>query len=103
VAAAELQNSFSKIIDRFRVFYREALYRREAASEGHQGGLTTPGRGEEGGALDHGEGALWPPSGSCSVLVLPLGKIGVSVFVSSNSENISYVAFLKQKKQKIGN
>jgi hypothetical protein len=44
-----------------------------------------------------GEGALWPPSGSCLVLVLPPGKIGVSFFVSSNSENISCVAFLKHK------
>jgi hypothetical protein len=69
----------------------------EAASEGHQGGLTTPKRGQEGGTPAHGEGALWPPSGSRSVLVLPSGKIGVSVFVSSNSENISYVAFLKHK------
>jgi hypothetical protein len=45
----------------------------------------------------HGEAALWPPSGSPSVLVIRLGKIGVSVLVSSNSENISYVAFLKHK------
>jgi hypothetical protein len=44
-----------------------------------------------------GEGALWPPSGSCLVLVLPPGKIGVLVFVSSNFENISSVAFLKTK------
>jgi hypothetical protein len=44
-----------------------------------------------------GEPALWPPSGSLSVLVLHLGKIGVSVFVSSNSENISCIAFLKHK------
>jgi hypothetical protein len=44
-----------------------------------------------------GEGALWPPSGSRLVLVLPPGKIGVSVFISSNSENISCVAFLKHK------
>jgi hypothetical protein len=41
--------------------------------------------------------ALWPPFGSRSVFVLHPGKIGVSVFVSSNSENISYVAFLKHK------
>jgi hypothetical protein len=68
-----------------------------AASEGHQGCLTTPGRGQEGGTPAHGEGALWPPSGSRSVLILPSGKIGVSVFVSSNSENISCVAFLKHK------
>jgi hypothetical protein len=38
-----------------------------------------------------------PPSGSLSVLVLRPGKIGVWVFISSNSENISYVAFLKHK------
>jgi hypothetical protein len=44
-----------------------------------------------------GEGALWPLSGSRLVLVLHPGKIGVSVFVLSNSENISYVAFLKYK------
>jgi hypothetical protein len=68
-----------------------------AASEGHQGGLTTPGHGQEGGAPAHGEGALWPPSDSLSVLVLRPGKIGVSVFVSSNFENISCVAFLKHK------
>jgi hypothetical protein len=37
------------------------------------------------------------PSGSLSVLVLRPGKIGVSAFVSFNSENISYVAFLKYK------
>jgi hypothetical protein len=38
-----------------------------------------------------------PPSGSLSVLVLHPGKIGVSVFSLSNSENISCVAFLKHK------
>jgi hypothetical protein len=37
------------------------------------------------------------PSGSRSVLVLRLGTIGVSVFVSSNSENISCVAFPEHK------
>jgi hypothetical protein len=68
-----------------------------AASEGHQGGLTTPGRDQEGGAPPHCEPALWPPSGSLSVLVLRSGKIGVLVLVSSNSENISCVAFLKHK------
>jgi hypothetical protein len=48
--------------------------------------------------------ALWLPSGSRSVFVLHPGKIGVSAFVLSNSENISYVAFLKHKnsrKQKL--
>jgi hypothetical protein len=66
-------------------------------SEGHQGGLTTPRRGQEGRRTPHSEPALWPPSGSLSVLVLHLGKIGVSVLVLSNSENISSVAFLKHK------
>jgi hypothetical protein len=48
-------------------------------------------------APPHGEAALWPPSGSPLVLVLRPGKIGVLVLVSSNSENISCVAFLKHK------
>jgi hypothetical protein len=74
----------------------------EAASEGHQGGspplgAARRGRGQEGGAPPHGEPALWPTSGSLSVLVLRLRKIGVWVFVSSNSENIPCVAFLKHK------
>jgi hypothetical protein len=41
--------------------------------------------------------SLWPLSGSRLVLVLCPGKIGVSELVLSNSENISYVAFLKHK------
>jgi hypothetical protein len=41
--------------------------------------------------------ASGPPSGSRSVFILRLGKIGVSELVSSNSENISCVAFLKHK------
>jgi hypothetical protein len=45
----------------------------------------------------HGELALWPPSGSFSVLVLRPGKIRVSVFGLSDSDNISGVAFLKHK------
>jgi hypothetical protein len=44
-----------------------------------------------------GEASLWPPSGSCLVLVLRLGKIRVPELVSSNSENISCVDFLKHK------
>jgi hypothetical protein len=47
-----------------------------------------------------GESSLWPPSGSLSVIVLRPGKIGVLELVSSNSENISYVAFLKHKNSK---
>jgi hypothetical protein len=43
------------------------------------------------------EGGLWPSSGSLSVFGKLSGKIGVLELVSSNSENISYVAFLKHK------
>jgi hypothetical protein len=42
-------------------------------------------------------GSPWPLSGSRLVLVLHPGKIGVPELVSSNSENISCVAFLKHK------
>jgi hypothetical protein len=42
-------------------------------------------------------GSLWPPSGSRSVFGPLPGKIGVLELVSSNSENISCVAFLKHK------
>jgi hypothetical protein len=43
------------------------------------------------------EGGLWPPSGSLSVLGKLPGKIRFQELVSSNSENISCVAFLKHK------
>jgi hypothetical protein len=52
---------------------------------------------DQGGSPPGGAARAWPPSvsawdsGSCS------GKIGGSAFVSSNSENISCVAFLKHK------
>jgi hypothetical protein len=45
----------------------------------------------------YGVAALWLPSVSRSVFVLRPGKIGVLAFVSSNFENISCVAFLKDK------
>jgi hypothetical protein len=95
--AAALHNCSGKNADRFRVFIRRLFIGGEAASEGHQGGLTTPWHGHEGAVPPPGEPALWPPSGSLSVLVLRLGKIGVSAFILSNSENISCVAFLKHK------
>jgi hypothetical protein len=43
------------------------------------------------------DGGLWPPSGSLSVFGKLSGKIRLLEFVSSNSENISCVAFLKHK------
>jgi hypothetical protein len=47
-------------------------------------------------APPHGVADPWPPR---LIFGLPeaLVKIGGSAFVSSNSENISYVAFLKHK------
>jgi hypothetical protein len=67
-----------------------------AASEGHQGASPPLGAARR-EAPPHGEPALWPHSSSLSVIVLRPGKIGVLVFVSSNYENISCVAFLKHK------
>jgi hypothetical protein len=43
------------------------------------------------------EGGLWPLSGSLLVFGKLLGKIRLLELVSSNSENISRVAFLKHK------
>jgi hypothetical protein len=43
------------------------------------------------------EGGLWPPSGSLSVFGKLPGKIRQLELVSSNSKNISCVAFLKHK------
>jgi hypothetical protein len=68
-----------------------------ASSGGDQGGLTTGGAARGWATPPHGEADPWPPSGSLSVLVLCLGKIGVRELISSNSENISCVAFLKHK------
>jgi hypothetical protein len=45
-------------------------------------------------------GGLWPPFGSLSVFGTLPGKIRLLELVLSNSENISYVAFLKQKNSK---
>jgi hypothetical protein len=70
---------------------------REAASEGHHGGHTTPGTTRRGCTPPPGVVAPWPFSSSLSVVILRPRKIGVWVFVSSNSENISYVVFLKHK------
>jgi hypothetical protein len=76
---------------------RKALNRRRGGIRGPPGGLTTPGRGQEGGCAPHGVPALWPPSDSRSVFGPLPGKIGVLELISSNSENISCVAFLQHK------
>jgi hypothetical protein len=94
---AELRNSFGNFTDCFRIFHREASYRRRASSRGGPGGLTMGGHDQGLGRTPCGVASLWPLSGSRLVLVLRPGKIGVSELVSSNSENISCVAFLKHK------
>jgi hypothetical protein len=68
-----------------------------ASSGGDQGGLTTGVVAKGWVAPPHGEAGPWPPSGSRSVFGPLPGKIGVLELVSSNSENISCVAFLKHK------
>jgi hypothetical protein len=72
---------------------------------GDQGGLTTKGAARGWAAPPHGEAGPCPPSGSLSFLGPLSGKIGVLELVSSNSKNISCVAFLKHKnsrKQRTG-
>jgi hypothetical protein len=68
-----------------------------AASRGGPGGPTTwwCGQGLARATLWCG----WPlvPLRLCFGLRLVSGKIGTSAFVSSNSKNISYVAFLKYR------
>jgi hypothetical protein len=103
--AATLRNCSGKNANCFRVFHWEALYRRRGVVRSGPGGPHHRwARPRPRPRPPGGEGALWPPSGSRLVLVLPPGKIGVSVFVLSNSENISGVAFLKHKNsRKTGN
>jgi hypothetical protein len=69
----------------------------EVASEGDQGAHTIGWRAPGVTRAALGCGRPLAPYGSRSVFVLRPGKIGGSAFVSSNSENISCVAFLKHK------
>jgi hypothetical protein len=72
-----------------------------ASSEVAQAGSPWVGAARGWAAPPCGVACLWPLSGSRLVLVLRPGKIGVSKLVSSNSENISCVAFLKPKNSRI--
>jgi hypothetical protein len=67
-----------------------------AMSEGTQGPHTTGWRGQ-GHPRHPWCGCLLAPLRLCFGLRLLSGKIGTSGFVSSNSEYISYVTFLKHK------
>jgi hypothetical protein len=96
VAAAELQDFFWKIADCFRVFRRKALYRNRGGVRGGPGPPHHRATRAKGGAT-LGCGCPLAPLRLSFGLHPSSGKIGVSVFVSSNSENISCVAFLKHK------
>jgi hypothetical protein len=91
-----------KLIGPFRFSHRGEYIGRRAASEGGPGSHTTWWHG-------HGQGlgratpwCAWP------LVLLRLsfglrdasGKIGILVFISSNSKNIYYIAFLKHKNSK---
>jgi hypothetical protein len=95
---AALRNCSGKNADCFRVFRREATYRRRGIIRSGPGAphhrWARPGAGPCPLVVRPASG---PPSGSRSVFILCPGKIGVSKLVSSNSENISCVAFLKHK------
>jgi hypothetical protein len=98
VGAAELQNSFSKNVDWFRVLAPKGTYRRKG---GVKGGPGAPHQRVVRPEVHPRHPLVWwvpgPPSGSPSVFVSCPGKIRGLGFVSSNSENISHVAFLKHK------
>jgi hypothetical protein len=67
------------------------------ASGGGPGGLTPWWRGQGLGRAALGCGRVLAPLRLIFGLRDASGKIGGLAFVSSNSENISYVAFLKHK------
>jgi hypothetical protein len=68
-----------------------------ANSEGGPGAHTTWWCGQGEPVPPYGVTSPWPSSVSALDSVFVLGKIGGLPFVSSNSENISYVTFLKHK------
>jgi hypothetical protein len=66
-------------------------------SEGGPGAHTTWWCGQRGSTPPYGVPASWPSSVFALDSVFVSGKIGGLTFVSSNSENISCVTFLKHK------
>jgi hypothetical protein len=68
-----------------------------AMSEGGHGPHTIGWRGQGAPAPPGGVATSWPPSDSSLDSVSCRGKIGTLGFVSSNSENIFCVTFLKHK------
>jgi hypothetical protein len=86
-----------KLIEAFRFSRRGEYIGGRAVSRGGPGGPTTWWHGPGAGRTTLWCG--WPlaPLRLCFGLRLVSGIIGTLAFVSSDSENISYVAFLKHK------
>jgi hypothetical protein len=81
----------------FRVFASERIYRRKGDVRGWTRGPHHLVAWIGGPAPPYGVASPWPSSVSALDSVFVLGKIGGLAFVSSNSENISSVTFLKYK------
>jgi hypothetical protein len=95
--AAALRNFFGKTsIDLGFSSWREYIGGR-AMLEGGPGAHTTWWHGQGVARATTWCGCLLAPLRLCFGLCLVSGKIGTSGFVSSNSENISCVTFLKHK------
>jgi hypothetical protein len=92
-----LKYVFWKIDRGLRDFLSRRIYRRKGGVRGAPGGHTTWWHGLGVGRTTLWCGYLLGPLHLCFGLRLVSGKIGTSAFVSSNSENISCVAFLKHK------
>jgi hypothetical protein len=95
--APALRNFIWENTNLFRVFTSEALYRRRGMSEDPRGAHTWWWRGQGGTCATRWCGHLGALPRLCFGLRLVSGKIGTSGFILSNSENISYVTFLKHK------
>jgi hypothetical protein len=86
-----------KLIGPLGFSHRGEYIGRRAASGGGPASLTPRWHSQDLGRATLGCGQDLAPLYLIFGLRLALGKIGGSAFVSSNSENISYVAFLKHK------
>jgi hypothetical protein len=89
-----------KLIGSFRFSRRGEYIGGRAASGGGPGAHTRPQRGQGVARAMAWCGRPLDPLRLCFGLLHALRKIGTLAFVSSNSENISCVAFLKHKTAK---
>jgi hypothetical protein len=95
--AAALRNFLWIGADWLRVFTLERIYRRKGNVRGWIRGPHHLVARLGGPAPPYGVASPWPSSVSALDPVFMSGKIGGLAFISSNSENISYVTFLKYK------